>query len=558
MSALASGLTKKLISEGLLAEAQLPQLLEEAAKQQQSLVGYLVTQKKVSALKLAILASQEFGLPFFDLDAFDTSMLPKVEVKDLQVLPLWKRGTKLFVALDDPTTIDNLEKLKFNTGLTPELIIVEADKLAIILEKTNSMQEFGSFSDLDNANLEALDITHEDDNPGETINADDAPVVRFVNKIILDAINNGASDVHFEPYEKTFRVRFRQDGILREHASPPANLASRIAARLKIMAQLDIAERRMPQDGRFKMRISKNKTIDFRVSSCPTLFGEKIVIRVLDPANAKVTIDQLGYEDFQKELFLNAINLPQGMVLVTGPTGSGKTISLYTALNILNLPERNISTAEDPVEINLPGINQVNVKSKIGLNFATALRSFLRQDPDVIMVGEIRDLETAEIAIKAAQTGHMVLSTLHTNSAAETIARLINMGIPAFNLAGSLNLIVAQRLARRLCDKCKQAQDIPLAAKIEMGFTEAEAAEVVLYKAVGCNVCHEGYRGRVGLYEVMPITNSLSKIILEGANVMELRAQAEKEGVWSIRKAGLHKVKLGITSMEEISRVTKE
>lgn len=559
-----TGLAKKIVTDGLLSEDKMQAEVDNAAVANKPIVSHLVESGIIPALSIASIASQEFGMPYLDLDAFDTTSTPQINLKFEEgtpqiVLPLFQRGDKLFVAISDPSSLLIMESIKFQTGLSPEPIIVESDKLAKLIEHSSASQGLGGLSDMDSEGLDGLDITSgEEESDDGTAGADDAPIVRFINKVLLDAINSGASDIHFEPYEKTCRIRFRQDGILREHATPPQTLATRLAARIKVMAQLDISERRIPQDGRFKMRISKSKAIDFRISSCPTLWGEKIVMRILDPTSAQIGIDQLGYEPFQKELFMKAINLPQGMVLVTGPTGSGKTVSLYTALNILNVPERNISTAEDPVEINLPGINQVNVRTKIGLTFSAALKSFLRQDPDVIMVGEIRDLETAEIAIKAAQTGHMVLSTLHTNSAADTLTRLINMGIPAFNLATSVNLIIAQRLARRLCEKCKQQMDIPMHAKLEMGFTQEEAEKLLVYKPIGCNNCKEGYKGRLGLYEVMPITPAIVDLILKGANAVAIREQAAKEGVWNVRQSGLNKLKLGLTTFDEVYRVSKE
>ena len=561
-----TGLAKKLVTNGLLTEDKLLKEIEQAKKNNKNIVSHLVDDKILNALTIAQFSSIEFGIPYLNLDAFDLDLIPDVDIKAKKIekerfLPIFQRGEKIYIAISDPTNIQILDDIKFQTGLYPEPILVEDNKLTKAIERCLSKKEIDSFSDLDDESLETLDITSDGDNEDESkggSSSDDAPVVRFVNKILLDAINCSASDIHFEPYEKNYRIRFRQDGILREHTKPPVNLAARISTRLKVMARLDISERRIPQDGRFKMRISKQHTIDFRVSTCPTLYGEKVVTRILDPASAQLGIDVLGFEPFQKELFLHAIKQPQGMILVTGPTGSGKTVTLYTALNILNTPERNISTAEDPIEINLPGINQVNVNFKAGLNFATALRSFLRQDPDVVMVGEVRDLETAETAIKAAQTGHLVFSTLHTNSAPDTISRLINMGVPVFNLATSIVLIVAQRLARKLCENCKQEIDVPLETKIEMGFNEEEAKNLKLYQAVGCGYCADGFKGRIGIYEVMPISKEMAELIMKNANPMELAEQAMKENVWNIRQAGLNKVKQGITTLNEIYRVTKE
>ena len=561
-----TGLTRKIVTSGLMKEEDLLLKLDNATAEKKNIVNYLVENKIINSLVLANLASVEFGIPYFDIETLDSIVTPKLNMKfdvlrNGRALPIFQRGNKLFIAISDPSNLQVIDDIKFQTGLHPELIIVEDDKLSKNMDISSSQQEIDSFANLEDERLESIDITSgENDSQGKTEakGADDTPIVRFVNKMLLDAINGKASDIHFEPYENMYRIRFRQDGILREHTRPPANLSARLAARLKVMAQLDISERRVPQDGRFKMRISKQHSIDFRVSSCPTLFGEKIVMRILDRSSLKLDVDSLGFEEFQKNLFMTAIHKPQGMVLVTGPTGSGKTISLYTAINILNTTERNISTAEDPVEINLPGINQVHVNIKAGLTFSIALKAFLRQDPDVVMVGEIRDLETAEIAVKAAQTGHMVLSTLHTNSAADTLNRLINMGIPAFNLATSVTLVIAQRLARRLCPICKEIVDIPIKSKIDMGFSAAEAKDIVVYKAVGCNQCQDGYKGRVGLYEVMPISSKISELIMKGANAIDIAKQAQDEGVWNIRQSGLNKLRQGITTFEEIYRVSKE
>lgn len=562
-----SGLSKTLISLGLLTDKSAQEAVEKAAKQKVHLTTYLTESKLVDPLVLAKAGSAEFGVPLFNLDSIDLEMLPKAFVTESLIrrhnaIPLFLRGHHLFVGVSDPTNLAALDEFKFHTGMPTEAILVEDPKLKVIIDKILSEDEPSAMENLDDADLDALDISNPEDeeaNKGSDTDVDDAPIVRFVNKILLDAINAGASDIHFEPYEKIYRVRFRQDGILREISSPPVNLGSRLAARLKVMSRLDISERRVPQDGRFKMKISKNRSIDFRVSSCPTLFGEKVVMRILDPSSAQLGIEALGYEDKQKALFLDAISKPQGMVLVTGPTGSGKTVSLYTALNILNTSEVNISTAEDPVEINIAGLNQVNVNIKAGLTFPAALRSFLRQDPDIVMVGEIRDLETAEIAVKAAQTGHMVLSTLHTNSAPETLTRMINMGVPAFNLATSINLIIAQRLARRLCKECKKELSVPNEELLVLGFTQAEIDEgMKIYGPIGCGSCTEGYKGRVGLYEVMPVSEAIGRIIMEGGNAINVADQAAKEGVINLRRAGLNKVKLGLTSIQEISRVTKE
>ena len=561
-----TGLAKKIVTSGLMPEEELLLKINNATAERKNIVNYLVENKFISAIALANLASMEFGLPYFDIETLDAAVMPKLKIKfsilkNGRALPIFQRGDNLFIAISDPSNLQVIEDIKFQTGLHPELIIVEDDKLSKSIEQSTSQQEMDSFANLEDDRLESLDITSGDDEKADKVDfsgVDDTPVVRFVNKMLLDAINSQASDIHFEPYENMYRIRFRQDGILREHVKPPANLSARLAARLKVMSQLDISERRVPQDGRFKMRVSPQHSIDFRVSSCPTLFGEKIVMRILDPNSMKLDIDCLGFEDFQKKLFITAIHKPQGMVLVTGPTGSGKTVTLYTALNILNTMDVNISTAEDPVEINLPGINQVHVNIKAGLTFSIALKAFLRQDPDIVMVGEIRDLETAEIAVKAAQTGHMVLSTLHTNSAADTLNRLMNMGIPAFNLATAVTLVIAQRLTRRLCPICKEVLDVPIEAKIAMGFSEAEAKDVILYKAIGCGQCQDGYKGRVGLYEVMPISIAISELIMKGANAIDIGRQAQAEGIWNIRQSGLNKLRQGLTTFEEIYRVSKE
>lgn len=562
-----TGLAKKIVDGGIVTEEQAEEAISKARDNKVSLVTYLVNNNIADAKQIAMSASQEFGLPFLNLDAYDMHVAsPKTNLKskfmvENRAAPLFIRGNKVFIAVSDPTHVKALDDIKFQTNLAPEAIVVEDSKLDKLIEDLESLQEMSDLDGIDDEGLDSLDITSGDEDPdGGAVggDGDDTPIVKFVNKMLLDAINIGASDLHFEPYEKTYRVRFRQDGVLIEHAKPPQNLGPRISTRLKVMSNLDISERRIPQDGRFKMRLTKNRAIDFRVSTCPTIFGEKIVMRILDPTSAQLGIEALGYEDFQQELFLTAIHKPQGMVLVTGPTGSGKTVSLYTALNILNTIERNISTAEDPVEINLTGINQVNMNPKAGLTFSAALKSFLRQDPDIVMVGEIRDLETAEIAVKAAQTGHMVLSTLHTNSAPDTLTRLINMGVPAYNLATSINLIIAQRLARRLCDKCKEKDDVPKPALLELGFKEEELDSLEIYKAKGCPQCKKGYKGRVGLYEVMPISESIGELIMKGANAIDMAHQAAKEGVWSIRESGLNKIRTGFTTIEEVERVTKD
>ncbi len=561
-----SGLSRKLVNDGLLDEAKAIYALKGAAEEKISFTQYLVKNNIVDANRIAMEASSEFGLPVFDLDALDIDSAPRELVDDKLIrkhhaLPLYRRGARLYIGISDPTNLAAIDDIKFQTGMNTEAVLVEAGKLSKFLEKMLEQQDEAMDGMLDEG-LEAVEFAeteevHED--ADEASAADDTPVVRFINKVLLDAIKKGASDIHFEPYEKRYRVRLRIDGVLREVTSPPVAMGPKMCARIKVMSRMDTAERRVPQDGRIKMKISKSKSIDFRVNTCPTLFGEKIVLRILDSSSAKLGIDMLGYELEQKQLYLDALGKPYGMILVTGPTGSGKTVSLYTGLNILNTEDRNISTAEDPVEINLEGINQVNVNTKVGLDFSSALRAFLRQDPDVIMVGEIRDLTTAEIAVKAAQTGHMVMSTLHTNDAPQTLARLVNMGVPPFNIASAVSLIIAQRLARRLCEKCKTVEDIPRAALEEEGFTEDQInAGVTFYKAVGCDQCSGGYKGRVGIYQVLPISEEIGRIIMENGNALDVADQARKEGIPDLRESAIKKVISGVTSLEEINRVTKD
>ncbi|WP_346829022.1 type IV-A pilus assembly ATPase PilB [Pseudomonas abietaniphila] len=558
-----TGLAKQLVVAELLNEKVAQQAYQQARRDKLSLVSYLVQNKLVNSLTLAEVASDQFGLPFLDLSTLDKESQPKGLVSEKLVrqhsaLPLWRRGNKLFVGVSDPTNHQAITDIQFSTGLNTEAILVEDDKLSVAIDKFfDTHSGLGEMADVD-LSLEIESTTDSKETTLGEVDAEDAPVVRFVNKMLLDAIRLGSSDLHFEPYEKIFRVRLRTDGILHEVAKPPTQLAGRIAARLKVMAGLDISERRKPQDGRIKLRISKNRAIDFRVNTLPTLWGEKIVMRILDPTSAQMGIDALGYEPEQKELYLQALRQPQGMILVTGPTGSGKTVSLYTGLNILNTVDINISTAEDPVEINLEGINQVNVNPRQGMDFSQALRAFLRQDPDVIMVGEIRDLETAEIAIKASQTGHMVLSTLHTNSAAETLTRLHHMGIAAFNIATAINLIIAQRLARKLCPHCKKEIDVPKDTLLAEGFPEDRIGSFKLYSPVGCDQCNGGYKGRVGIYEVVKNTPALERIIMEEGNSIEISTQMRKDGFNDLRTSGLLKAMQGVTSLEEINRVTKD
>ena len=560
-----SGLAKCLIQQGVLTEETATTAAQEAQKHKVAFISYLVGHKYTDSRTVATLASAEFGVPFLDLDAIDINQIPiklvsEKLIRQHHALPLFKRGNRLFVATADPTNFQALDEIKFHTRLNTENILVEEDKLAKIIDAALEAVDT-SMSSLLDSDLDNIDISSGEEKTVEdvaTSDIDDAPIVRFVNKILLDSIKKGVSDIHLEPFEKKFRIRFRADGILSEVASPPIGIASRIISRLKVMSKMDIAERRVPQDGRIKMQISKNRAIDFRVNTCPTLFGEKVVLRILDPTSAQLGIEKLGFEEIQQKYFLEAIHRPYGMVLVTGPTGSGKTVSLYTGLNLLNSIERNISTAEDPVEITVEGINQVNVNPKAGLTFAEALRAFLRQDPDVIMVGEIRDLETASIAVKAAQTGHLVLSTLHTNDAPQTINRLVQMGIEPFNIVSAVNLIMAQRLGRRLCEHCKKEADFPENVLLSAGFKKEEIGTFKVYEAVGCEHCNNGYKGRVGIYQVLPISEAMRALILRGGNAMEMADLAKSEGINDLRASGLLKIKQGITSLEEIDRVTKE
>jgi len=562
-----SGLPRRLVQDGIVTEEVVQEAAVAARKEKLPLVAYLVANGKADSRAVAVAASHEFGVPLLDLDAIeiDLDTLRAVDQKLVnkhRVLPLIKRGQRLFLGVSDPTNLQAIDDVKFQTTLRIDPVVVEEDKLEERITKAlEAVDTTMSALDDEDLDLDNLDISGGDDDDDEASRdeIEDAPVVRFVNKVLLDAIKRGASDVHFEPYEKIFRVRTRLDGVLSEVAQPPVALANKVCARLKVMSRMDIAERRVPQDGRIKMRLSKNRAIDFRVNTCPTLFGEKIVLRILDPSSAKLGIDALGYDEFQRAMYQKHLDKPYGMILVTGPTGSGKTVSLYTGLNILNTVDRNISTAEDPCEINLPGINQVNVNPKVGLTFASALKAFLRQDPDVIMVGEIRDLETAEIAIKAAQTGHLVLSTLHTNDAPRTLTRLVDMGVKPYAIATSVSLIIAQRLARRLCDNCKEVRDVPREALLKEGF-EANAIEdgLTIFGPVGCKSCNDGYKGRLGIFQVMEVSEKMGRIIMEGGNAITIADQAVEEGVLDLRGAGLNKVKDGLTSLEEINRVTIE
>ena len=563
-----AGLPRRLVQDGIVSEDQLQEAAEAAKKERLPLIAYLVGEEIADPRAIAVAASHEFGVPLLDLDAVEVELdviraVDQNLITKHRVLPLVKRGQRIFLGISDPTNLQAIDDIKFATSLRIDPVVVEQDKLEERINKAIEAVDtsMGGLDD-DDFDLDNLDVgPDEDEDEIQKDDVEDAPVVRFVNKVLLDAIKRGASDVHFEPYEKYFRVRTRLDGVLSEVAMPPVVLANKVCARLKVMSRMDIAERRVPQDGRIKMRLSKNRAIDFRVNTCPTLFGEKIVLRILDPSSAKLGIEMLGYEDHQRALYEKHLGKPYGMILVTGPTGSGKTVSLYTGLNMLNTADRNISTAEDPAEINLPGINQVNVNPKVGLTFASALKAFLRQDPDVIMVGEIRDLETAEIAIKAAQTGHLVLSTLHTNDAPKTLTRMVDMGVMPYAIATSVSLIIAQRLARRLCDNCKEVKDIPREALEKEGFTAEELDEGITIfgpKDKGCKQCNDGYKGRVGIFQVMEVSEVMGRIIMEGGNAMMIAEQAAKEGVIDLRQAGLNKVKDGVTSLEEVNRVTIE
>ncbi len=560
-----TGIARRLVLDGALDESSARDAMAKATIERKPIALYLRDAKLVTSAQMAAANSLEFGMPIFDPAVMDGSQSAITLVTDEllvkhNVLPLFKRGNRLFVGLADPTNTHALDEVKFHTNLAVEPILVDEERIRRTIELWQESSD--SFGDalVDSDGLDKLDIGGgEEDGTDDGVSAkgDDTPVVKFITKVLIDAIKKGASDIHFEPYETDYRVRLRIDGILKQVAKMPVKLNQRITARLKVMAQLDIAEKRVPQDGRIKLNLSKTKQIDFRVSTLPTLFGEKVVLRILDGSAAKLGVEKLGYEPEQQRLFLEAIHKPYGMVLVTGPTGSGKTVSLYTALGILNDETRNISTAEDPVEIRLPGVNQVQQNVKRGMTFAAALRSFLRQDPDIIMVGEIRDLETAEIAIKAAQTGHMVLSTLHTNDAPQTIARLMNMGIAPYNITSSVTLVIAQRLARRLCSRCKRAQELPDNALLAEGFTTDEIHDgFIIYEAVGCDECTGGYKGRLGVYQVLPMSEEIQTIVLQGGNAIQIAEVAKAAGVKDLRQSALLKVKHGLTSLAEINRIT--
>ncbi|HTO42594.1 MAG TPA: type IV-A pilus assembly ATPase PilB [Burkholderiales bacterium] len=561
-----SGLGRAMVQKGLLAEREAEQLQAKANEAGVTFVEELVSGKRFGEAEVAEFAAQTFGFPLIDLAAFEPDHLPVkfIDAKALQgrrALPLYQRGNRLFVAISDPTNRTAMDQIKFQTGLHIEPVVVEDSKLGAVIGKLLTAAGV-NLKELADEEMTA-DLTEADNQPlveVPTVEIDDAPVVRYIQKILLDAIQAGASDIHFEPYEKVYRIRYRIDGELYEIATPPLAIKEKVASRIKVISRLDISEKRVPQDGRMKLVMAKNRAIDFRVSTLPTLFGEKLVLRVLDASSATLGIEALGYEPEQKDALMHAISRPYGMILVTGPTGSGKTVSLYTCLNILNQPGINISTAEDPAEINLPGINQVNMNEKAGLTFAVALKAFLRQDPDIIMVGEIRDLETGEIAIKAAQTGHLVLSTLHTNDAPTTLTRMMNMGIAPFNIATSVNLITAQRLARRLCPSCKRPADVPKPALLRAGFTERELdGSWQPYTRGGCEACNDtGYKGRMGIYQVMPVSEAINRIIMQNGNAIDIAQQARREGVKDLRQSGLLKVRQGVTSLEEVEAVTNE
>ncbi len=560
-----AGLARRLVQDGLLSEQRARAAQREAAHRHQTFVQYLVEHKWLDGYRIAAAASEAFGVPLLDLAAVDLLRVP-IDLIDQRLvqrhraLPLLRRGNRLFVAVSDPTNDQALDDIRFNTGLSLSAVLVEDDKLATAIQQVLQAQDT-SLSDLIDADLGQAEGVKDDS--GEAMetasNVDDAPVVRYVNKILRDAINAAASDIHFEPYERAFRIRFRQDGVLHEIAHPPLSIAARLIARLKVMSRMNIAERRVPQDGRLKLKLGYAHAVDFRVNTLPTLYGEKVVLRILDSAGGKIGINRLGMEPEQQALFQQAISRPYGMILVTGPTGSGKTVTLYSALNLLNQTAVNISTVEDPVEIQVPGINQVSMNAKTGLTFAAALRAFLRQDPDIIMVGEIRDQETAEIAVKAAQTGHLVLSTLHTNDAPQSLTRLAQMGVAPFNIASSVLLIMAQRLARRLCPHCRAEETLPREALREEGFSaQAIDAGLTLYKAVGCEHCTDGYKGRIGLFQVVKVSDAMGRTIMEGGNSLDLARQAAQEGYLDLRQSGLHKVQAGLTSLLELNRVTRD
>jgi type IV pilus assembly protein PilB len=559
------GLARRLVAEDILDSAAAEKAVAESARKNKTLLGWLLANDAADAGLMAMAAAEEYGVPLIDIRAFDLSLAPvglvsEALIEKHQALPLHLRGNQLFIAVRDPTDHEVIEEIAFSSGFHIEPVLVSADQLAPAIDRAMEATS-PAFDDFDaDEGLEDVDFQMESENLeelGSDPAVDETPVVRFINKVLLDAIRKGASDIHFEPYETRYRIRYRLDGVLKNVAGPPIQMARRLSSRLKVMAGLDIAEKRVPQDGRIKLNLSRNKSIDFRVSTCPMMFGEKIVLRILDSSATKLGVEQLGFDAYQQQLFNAAVKRPYGMVLATGPTGSGKTVSLYTALQMLNDEGRNISTVEDPVEIRVHGINQVQHNTKQGMTFARALRAFLRQDPDVIMVGEIRDLETAEIAIKAAQTGHLVLSTLHTNDAPQSITRLMNMGVPSYNITSAINLVIAQRLVRTL-HSCKKKFEMPPEALLQAGFAREELEDLTLYQPVGCSECNEGYRGRTGLFEVMPITDAIAQIILAEGGAITIAEQARKEGILDLRQSALKKVAAGVTDLIEINRVTKD
>ncbi len=560
------GLARKLVVDGLLSEDDALKAQEASVKEKVHFITYVVGQNLVSGRDVAHAASHEFGVPLLDIEAMDvdpetTKLVEDKIITKHHALPVFKRGNRLYVAISDPTNIQGLDEIKFHVNMTTEGILVEEDKLSVAIDRAMEaadagLQEFGGDDDLED--LDDLEVGEEEKEDEVNLEVDDAPVVKFVNKVLLDCMKKGASDVHIEPYEKFCRVRMRIDGVLSEIARPPLSLAQKITARVKVMARLDVSERRVPQDGRIKLKLSKNKAIDFRVSTCPTLYGEKTVMRILD-SSMSIPLEALGYEEEQLKIFLENLYKPYGMFLVTGPTGSGKTVSLYSGINLLNQVDVNISTAEDPVEINLPGVNQVQVDEKTGMTFEKALKAFLRQDPDIILVGEIRDLTTGNIAIKAAQTGHMVMSTLHTNDAPQTLTRMVDMGIKPFAIATAVNVITAQRLSRKLCPSCKRPVDIPKEALLAEGFSEEDVdTGLKVYEAVGCDKCNGGYKGRVGIYQVMPVSEEMRRMVMEGRNAIDIADQARREGVPDIRESALKKCRDGVIDIKEMNRVTLE
>jgi type IV pilus assembly protein PilB len=560
-----TGLVKHLHNRGLISKESAEKLIEESRQTGTSQVNLLLKSDDFTPRKISLLISDAYSLPFLDLDAIITQdmplqLLPEEFIRSRHVMPLHKHGRTLFIGITDPAALEAIEQISFKTALSTRPVVIDEDAMKALLDSDLFKGDEAAFDALDAAHLDNIefDAGESDSDDEEQVSySDDAPIVRFINKVLVDAINSETSDIHFEPYEKFYRIRYRQDGVLREIGRPPITTGARLSSRLKIMARLNITEKRIPQDGRIRLHLSKHRSIDFRVNTLPTLYGEKVVLRILDPSTAKLDIDLLGMTNEQNKIYREAIGRPYGMILVTGPTGSGKTVTLYSALNRINKPGTNISAAEDPVEIPLAGINQVNVNPKVGLTFASALRAFLRQDPDIIMVGEIRDIETAEIAVKAAQTGHLVFSTLHTNDAPQTLTRLSNMGLPPYNIAASVLLIMAQRLVRVLCPHCKEPESLPDEVLIEEGFSLEDIKRGInLFKAVGCDKCTEGYSGRTGIFQLLPINEAMQRMILEGGTTMELDELAETQGVWNLRRSGLEKIKQGFTSLEEINRVT--